>query len=195
MRRRWALTIFATLAATSAQAADIQGVMIAPEVDATYSRTMYGNWRDEDGDCQNTRDEVLIAESLAPVTLREDSCKVTAGLWFDPYTGMTFTVPGDLDIDHFVPLKEAHQSGGHAWDTDRRRQYANDLSNPGHLIAVDDSTNQSKGDRDPAEWLPPNQSFRCAYVMAWLAVKRTWGLTADQAEANAIQAVLDACQP
>jgi hypothetical protein len=47
--------------------------------------------------------------------------------------------------------------------------------------------------RDPAEWLRPSEAFRCAYVLAWTAVKRTWGLSMDQAEADAIKAVLQDC--
>ncbi len=118
---------------------------------------------------------------------------MTSGLWFDPYTGLTFIDPSDIDIDHLVPLKEAHQSGAHAWDNDKRRQYTNDLDNPGHLIGVDDGTNQSKGHKDPAEWLPPNENFHCAYVMAWVHVKRTWQLSVDADEAKVIRDVLAGC--
>ena len=119
-------------------------------------------------------------------------CKVMAGLWFGLYTGRTFTNPRALDIDHLVPLKEAHQSGAHAWSRERRRAYANDLDNPGHLIAVHAGTNRAKGYKDPAEWLPPNEAFRCAYVLAWRAVKRKWGLSMDAAEAAVVARVLAA---
>ena len=170
---RLGIGVFAITAALSARADPLDGLTIAPEVDAPYDRNaMYGDWRDADGDGLKTRDEVLAAESLIPATLRDDGRKVTAGLWFDPYTGLAFTDPEDVDIDHLVPLKEAHQSGAHAWTNEKRRSYTNDLDNPGHLIAVDDGTNQSKGFKDPAEWLPPNADFHCAYVTAWLAVKR-----------------------
>ena len=81
---------------------------------------------DIDGDCQNTRHEVLIAESVIPVVLDERGCKVISGQWHDPFTGNTYTDPSDLDIDHMVPLKEAHVSGGYAWSSARREQYAND---------------------------------------------------------------------
>ena len=57
-----------------------------------------------------------------------DQCRVAEGEWDGPYTGEQFTDPSDLDIDHMVPLGNAHRSGGWAWDEGRKRQYANDLS-------------------------------------------------------------------
>jgi hypothetical protein len=71
-----------------------------------YNRDLYGGWIDADGDCQNTRQEVLIEESLIPVELDSRGCRVQSGEWFDPFTGQTCTNPGDLDIDHFIPLAE-----------------------------------------------------------------------------------------
>ena len=86
----------------------------SPKATSGYSRTLYGGWNDADRDCQNTRQEVLIAESVQPVKLDAKQCRVISGLWNDPYTGKTFTNPSDLDIDHFVPLAEVHRSGGDA---------------------------------------------------------------------------------
>ncbi len=83
----------------------------APSPTVPYDRDLYGGWRDADGDCQDTRQEVLIAESLVPVALDSRGCRVVSGQWLDPYTGQTFTNPSDLDIDHFIPLAEAHRSG------------------------------------------------------------------------------------
>ena len=34
------------------------------------------------------------------------------------FTGINVEAPGDLDIDHLVPLKNAHDSGGWAWSSD-----------------------------------------------------------------------------
>lgn len=147
-----------------------------------YSRELYGGWIDQDGDCQNTRHEVLIAESTRPVKLDAAGCEVVSGRWEDPYTGRVFTDPKYLDIDHFIPLAEAHRSGGAGWTPAQRREYANDLSNPDTLIAVSSSSNRSKGSKDPVRWLPPNRAYHCDYLKTWAALKLYWGLRADAEE-------------
>ena len=158
-----------------------------------YDRKLYGRWIDADGDCQDTRQEVLIAESLVPVTLDRMGCKVLAGRWYDPFTGRYFTNPRKLDIDHFVPLAEVHRSGGTDWTPGKRVQYANDLNDPKTLIAVSASANRSKGAKDPADWLPPNLDFRCEYVRLWIAIKQRWGLRMDEREENAVNAAIVKC--
>ena len=149
---------------------------------AAYDRDLYGDWVDADGDCQNTRHEVLIDESTVPVTLDSSGCKVVSGRWEDPYTELVFTNPRNLDIDHFIPLAEVHRSGGYAWTPAQRREYANDLSNPNTLIAVEAGANRSKRDRDPAHWLPPNQVYHCEYIRSWVDLKNHWALSMDPVE-------------
>ena len=92
-----------------------------------------------------------------------------------------------LNIDHLVPLKEAHESWRYAWDAQTRQAYANGLRDPNHLIAVDRSLNRQKGARDPAEWLPPNPNYLMAYAQAWVDVKRKWGLATDTKEIAALR--------
>ena len=102
-----------------------------------YDRKAWKHWVDADRDCQNTRHEVLIEESQTPVVFKtEKGCKVVAGSWMGAYSGEVFTDASKLDIDHMVPLKEAHESGGHAWDAYRKRDYANDLSDPNTLREI-----------------------------------------------------------
>ena len=158
-----------------------------------YDRNLYGGWIDADGDCQDTRQEVLIAESVTPVQLESSGCRVVSGEWHDPFTGQTFTNPSNLDIDHFVPLAEVHRSGGSSWNPQRRRDYSNNLSYPGTLIAVSASANRSKGDSDPADWLPPNEEFHSDYLTAWVLAKGYWGLSMDERERMAVYSVLGEC--
>ena len=159
-----------------------------------YDRDDWRHWTDEDRDCQNTRHEVLIEESRTPVEYKtNDDCKVEAGEWYGAYTGMVVTDPTQLDIDHLVPLANAHKSGGWAWSSERKRSYANSLDDPGHLIAVTASANRMKGAKGPEDWLPPNEAYRCQYALDWINVKRTWDLTATPAEANALQDLLATC--
>jgi len=119
-----------------------------------YKRSLYGSgWRDADRDCQNTRAEVLIRDdddgNVTFATSR--NCRVTRGTWLDPFTGNTFVIASDLDVDHMVPLKNAHESGGWSWSSARKRDYANNMNYDFHLLSVDDSQNQSKGERGPNE--------------------------------------------
>lgn len=166
-------------------------LFVSSAAHAQYDRHSYGGWTDADGDCLNTRHEVLQAESLIPV--RVVACKVVAGLWYDLFTGETFSNPRSLDVDHIVPLKEADVSGASAWTSARKRLYANDLSNPGHLMAVKARANRSKGSRDLVHWLPKNKSFHCAYVKMWMVIKGRWGLSMDDAERDAAAEVLATC--
>ena len=159
-----------------------------------YDRDDWRHWTDDDRDCQDTRQEVLVAESRSRVTYVDDrQCRVEAGRWWDPYTGAVLTDPGDLDVDHLVPLANAHRSGGWAWSEERKRLFANDLGYDAHLIAVTASANRAKGAKGPEEWRPPDESYWCEYATAWSRVKRAWDLTVTHAEAMALREMLKTC--
>ena len=173
-------------------------VLVAPRLAniPAYDRDEWRHWTDEDGDCQNTRQEALIEESATPVTYADfGQCRVAAGDWTGPYTGGRFYDPGALDIDHMIPLANAHWSGGWAWSLERKRQYANDLSYKGHLVAAKASANRSKGSDGPEDWRPSVRSYWCQYAIDWVTIKETWGLTASAAEADALAEMLKTCTP
>ena len=157
-----------------------------------YERQSWGDgWADADGDCQNTRQEALIEESKGPVGFKgTGKCKVTTGSWDNPYTGEGHASPERLVVSPLVSLKEAHESGGHAWPAARKRLYANMLSDPDHLIVVSAATLQSMEGKDPSEWLPGNAADQAAHARIWARIKKTWGLTADQAERAALRGLL-----
>jgi hypothetical protein len=162
---------------------------------ARYDRKTWRHWSDADSDCQNTRQEVLVAESEIPVTWKTSKrCKVKRGRWHCPYTGRTFTDPAKLDVDHLVPLAEAHRSGGHAWDRPQKQRYANALDKPDHLIAVERGSNRSKADRGPDAWMPAVEGYRCEYLRAWRGVKQRWDLEMDPAERSYIEQAEGACK-
>ncbi|KAJ3501141.1 hypothetical protein NLJ89_g9477 [Agrocybe chaxingu] len=120
------------------------------------------------------------------------NCAATSGNWVSPYDNRATTLASDLDIDHLVPLREAWVSGARTWTNAQREAFANDLTRP-QLIAVTDTLNQSKGDKDPAEWMPPLTSYRCTYARAWVHVKYYWNLSVDSAEKSALTSYLASC--
>jgi uncharacterized protein DUF1524 len=170
-----------------------QLVVAAPHLDG-YDRDLFGDWDDVDHDCQNTRAEVLIAESQVPVTFTTaSSCTVTTGRWLDPWSGEVNTSAAVVDVDHTVALANAWRSGAWAWTPDQRAAYANDVADDAHLIAIPAGENHSKGDAGPEAWRPPAPSSWCAYARAWTAIKAKWRLTATPAEWSAILEMAATC--
>ncbi len=159
---------------------------------AGYERQLFRLWIDADGNGCDTRHEVLISESVTPVTVGA-RCALIGGTWISAYDGVTTTNASTFDIDHVVPLEEAWASGAYGWDPARRESYANDLGDPRTLRAVSATSNRSKGDRDPAQWMPPLQTFWCDYLDDWLVIKVRWDLTVDLSEETAITAFLQTC--
>lgn len=182
----------ATMLPTTTQLLDPVGLRIEAEHPDGYNRDLFRHWIDADGDGCDTRKEVLIAESLDPVQTGSQ-CAILSGRWYSIYDNTETTDSSRFDIDHVVALKEAWDSGAWNWTADQRRDFANDLSQSYFLIAVSASSNRSKSDRDPAEWMPTNASYRCEYVRIWVDVKRAWNLSVDQAENDAIRNTLAAC--
>jgi len=164
---------------------------VANEVGVGYDRDLFRHWIDDDGDDCDTRQEVLIRDSRSAPQIDLYRCKVIAGNWYSPYDGAVWEDPSDVDIDHVVALKEAWDSGAWQWSSEKRRAFANDLSDSRSLMAVTDSVNQSKGDRDPSQWMPPRRDYRCTYISLWLSVKARWSLAVDSSEAGMIRALLD----
>jgi hypothetical protein len=168
--------------------AAVKQLPVRAETPRGYDRDKYRHWIDADGDCRDTRDEVLAAESTTEVAA---GCDVTTGTWRSYYDRETWTRSSDVDVDHLVPLKESWDSGAKKWNADTRTSYANDLKDRRTLVAVTDNVNQSKSDQDPADWMPTYG--KCRYVRQWAAVKIRWGLAVDRAEKRKLVKVASGC--
>ncbi|MET7638685.1 HNH endonuclease family protein [Streptomyces sp. NPDC005438] len=154
-----------------------------------YDRDKFPHWSDQGDNC-NTREAVLKRDG-DDVEVGND-CYPTSGSWTSAYDDETFSEPGDLDIDHVVPLSEAWKSGASSWTQEEREGFANNLE-ISQLIAVSAASNRSKSDKDPAKWMPPSEGYHCTYARMWVWVKHTYEMTVDTDEKAAITEALEGC--
>jgi hypothetical protein len=190
----WQAGAFKTSANPPASAASAGAELAALAVKARggmggYSREKFPHWAGVSGEC-DTRETVLKRDGQ---DVRTDAkCSPTAGTWHSPYDGGTWTKASDVDIDHTVPLGQAWESGASSWTTERRKEFANDLTHP-QLRAVTDNVNQAKGDKAPDEWRPPLRTDWCAYATDWITVKHYYQLTVTDGEKSALTDMLNYC--
>ncbi len=157
---------------------------------AGYSREKFPHWIDQSGGC-DTREVVLKRDGKQ--VKESKGCHPTSGHWNSQYDNKVISDPGDLDIDHVVPLANAWRSGAKNWTTDKRKQFANDLKDP-QLVAVSAKSNRSKGDQDPSTWKPPYEGDWCTYARSWISVKSRWELTVTAKERTALTDMLGHCK-
>jgi hypothetical protein len=174
-------------------------LVVAKEVRTGYQRDLFKHWVDVEGDGFDGRQQALGTQSFSDDTPVANDYTVLAGVWCSAYDGKVFVNnPGDLDIDHSIPLAEAWDSGASAWTSEQRRQFANDNTHTAgagglQLIPVTAAENRAKGDRDPSQWMPSKEDVRCAYAANWVEVKQTWALSVDESEAGYLRVALDTC--
>ena len=170
---------------------------VADEVRTGYKRTLFKHWitisRAGQVGC-DSRKSVIIDEALLKPTIGK-GCSLTGGKWLSIYDNVEVTDAAKLDVDHMVPLAEAWDSGASAWDALKKQQYANDMTDSRHLIAVTGASNRSKSDQDPADWMPTNKAYACDYIANWISIKVRWSLTIDVKEKAALESNLKACKP
>jgi hypothetical protein len=171
-------------------------MFVMPAQVPPYDRDKFGSgWSDVDGDCQDTRQEILIRD-LEPEQLTPDGCDVASGTLHDLYTGQTIafqrgeSTSDDVQIDHIVPLAYAWRAGAWEWSAERREQFAND---PAELRATDGPTNNRKSDSGPAQWLPPSEAAHCTYAADWRHIAETYGLSLGEADSARIEEILAGC--
>ncbi|MCY3926175.1 MAG: HNH endonuclease family protein [bacterium] len=156
-----------------------------------YDRDRFAGWLDRDGDCVNTRHEILQAEARY-FSMAQSGCSVASGEWFDPYTARTYTNPRDLDVDHVVALADAWVSGAYAWADDLLDRFSNDL---GNLNAIEAGENRSKSAKGPADYTPSAAGARCDYLVQYATVKVRWQLSITPADFAATERGLAGCDP
>ena len=168
---------------------------IAPERGSGYQRTTnFGPaWvLDADHNGCRQRDDVLRRDLTGVRT--KGRCVVVSGTLRDPYTGRTvnFTKAdaAEVQVDHLYPLALAWRHGAATWPQQRRVQFANDLAN---LIATSGSANDSKSDKGPGEWMPPNHGFWCAYAVRYIAVSARYALSISAGDRATLTRALASC--
>ncbi|MDK1473993.1 HNH endonuclease family protein [Streptomyces sp. 549] len=167
----------------------LAGLTVAPETSMDgYSRDLFPHWINQGDNC-NTREVVLKRDGSNVQT--DDQCRSVSGSWFSQFDGVTLTSASNVDIDHMVPLAEAWRSGGRTWSAAKRQSFANNLT-AAQLIAVSASSNRSKGDKDPANWMP-RAAYHCTYARSWVWVKNNYAMTVDSAEKAALTSTLAGC--
>ena len=184
-----AIFIFSGLSVYPVNANSLE-LVIATDHITGYNRALFKHWIDADKDGCNTRAEVLIEEAITKPKVGS-KCTLTGGKWLSVYDGKSVSKSSDLDVDHMVPLAEAWRSGAWKWSSTKRQAYANDLDDARALIAVTLSTNRSKGDKDPALWMPSID--QCTYTQNWISIKFKYSLTVDAKEATKLNSLINSC--
>jgi hypothetical protein len=165
------------------------GLVARPGSMAGYDRDrLFPDWADLDGDGCDTREEVLMRDATEYTSGASGRCVGTMHLE-DPYGQGPIESIGNIQIDHVVPLAVAWRSGGRGWTPAQWETFANDEAN---LLAVDGGENQSKGDKTPDVWMPP-QGFQCGYSKVYVTVVVHYNLSLTQSTWDALRDALEAC--
>ena len=128
---------------------------------------------DFDGDCQSTRQEILVLTSMVDVRYTNPrNCVVRTGEWLDEYTGELFKVAVKLEVDHIIPRMYAHTHGGDRWTPEKKLAFAND---PLNIMLVERREIRRKRDRGPSRYLP-RAEFQCEYINLWNQISEKYDL-------------------
>lgn len=138
--------------------------------------------KDEDTCSTYVRDEYTYGPKLDVI-----KSKQLDGI-YGAYENRCFDTYQDVDIEHLVAIKEAHDSGLCAADSETKIKFANDLEN---IVLASRTVNSIKSSHDAAGWLPNNQ--KCWYAAQVIRVKSKYKLSIDSEEKEALEEVLDEC--
>lgn len=211
MRKRWttavvallvgsAAVIAAVIAPASSAAAShthstkwlLRHLVVAHTGHPGYGRAAFGSgWLSVGHGC-DVRDYVLYRDAARKPSIGSD-CSMTAGKWVSPYDGVSTTNSTAEQIDHVVPLEQAWASGAWAWSATTRVAYANDIGTKFDLVATSAHANESKGDRDPSQWLPSRHSYVCTYEKNYVGVLWRWSLAINPSLKSFLKVGLRGC--
>lgn len=111
-----------------------------------------------------------------------------------PVAHRTGTAPAH-DLLQLLPILV-----GQPAHTDRLRHHnpqQSDQRTPPHIQPLRPPTRRTfpvralEADQDPSTWLLPLADVRCFHAADWVATKLCWGLTVDQAETEALTALVE----
>lgn len=142
-----------------------------------YDRDQWGGWKQEK--CMPRNHQILKTRSVIAPQMDERGCRVKEGKWTDFYTGETLTMKDHPTLDHIVPVKLAHEGGGHRWSYEKRRNFYND---PKNLVITSKSMNSQKGAKSFVDWSPASRERACQYAGKWIYVKNKYGLKYSKQE-------------
>ena len=146
--------------------------------------------KDLDGDCQSTRQEILVLTSRVEVRYTNPrNCVVRTGEWLDEYTGELSKVAVKLRVDHIIPRMYAHTHGGDRWSPEKKLAFAND---PLNIILVERREIRRKRDRGPSRYLP-RKEFQCEYINLWNQISEKYELQLSTTDRSAISRFRDDC--
>ena len=145
---------------------------------------------DFDGDCQSTRQEILVLTSRVDVRYTNPrNCVVRTGEWLDEYTGELFEVAVKLEVDHIIPRMYAHTHGGDRWTPEKKLAFAND---PLNIMLIDRREIRRKRDRGPSRYLPRDE-FQCEYINLWEQISEKYGLQLSTTDRSTISRLNSDC--
>lgn len=179
--------------------------VVSLDTKTPYDRTgQFGEaWKDVDGNGCDTRNDILKRDLRDVTTAGRNNCRVTSGVFTDPYTGKTIhfkygkDTSSEVQIDHVVALHDAWMTGAQNLTQQQREELAND---PENLLAVDGPENQSKGDGlclngkgCTGMYLPPNKEYQCEYAGKFTEVKAKYNLGLTEGQKSTLLPLLKQC--
>lgn len=160
-------------------------------------------WKDVNGNGCDTRNDILKRDLRDVTTAGRNNCRVTSGVFDDPYTGKTIhfkygkDTSSAVQIDHVVALHDAWMTGAQKLTQQEREALAND---PDNLLAVDGPENQRKGDGlclnksgCTGMYLPPNEKYHCEYAAKFTEVKSKYNLGLTEGQKETLVPLLEQC--